>query len=303
MDLEIRHLRYFLAVADELSFTRAAQRLNIAQPALSSQIARLERRLGTPLFERTTRRVTLTAAGRELRERARQADLIMRGIEETFTVEAPATLRVGLEMATLGAHLTEVLGDGSRLVRTQVAPGEDSMARLRAGQLDLIQYADFAAAPLTAERPLRSRVVLTEPSEVVLAADHPLHAATQVRLAQLSRERWVTRLPGTRMYSFVVDACRAAGFEPVLVHQADDSHAIVEAVLGGAVTFGSPLNIATDGLVQRPLPDGPNRDITLAWHPGTVPDQVATRAVAATHEWYVESARLRNPAYARERFG
>ncbi|MET7950788.1 LysR family transcriptional regulator [Micromonospora sp. NPDC005324] len=303
MDLEIRHLRYFLAVADELSFTRAAQRLNIAQPALSSQIARLERRLGTPLFERTTRRVTLTAAGLDLRERAREADLVMRAIEETFTIDVPATLRMGLEMATLGSHLAAALGDGLRPVRTQVASGEETLARLRDGRLDLIQYADVAAAPLSAGPPLRSRVLLTEPSEVVLAADHPLHGATQVWLGQLSQERWVTRLPGSRLYSFVVDACRAAGFEPVLIHHADDSHAITEAILGGAVTFGSPLNIATDGLVQRPMPDGPTRDITLAWNPDTVQNQVMTRAVAASQEWYVRSAWARNPSYARERFG
>src|SRR5215468_1383148 len=98
MDLEVRHLRCFLVLAEELNFTRAASRLGVPQPALSTQIRRIERHLGTPLFDRTTRSVVLTEAGRRMLPLARSVDLAMHALEEGMT--APGTsrrLRFGTE--------------------------------------------------------------------------------------------------------------------------------------------------------------------------------------------------------------
>src|ERR1700761_6842991 len=112
-DIELRHLRYFVAVAEELHFGRAAARLHVAQPPLSQQIRQMEERLGHPLFERTSRAVRLTAAGEVFLERARRTlRTLQDDIEEARSVGRgeEGLLRVGFIGSAMYTHLPQVLG-------------------------------------------------------------------------------------------------------------------------------------------------------------------------------------------------
>src|SRR5262249_2899791 len=140
MDLEVRHLRCFLVLAEELNFTRAATRLGVPQPALSTQIRRIERHLGTPLFERTTRSVVLTDAGRRLLPRARAADQAMHALEDTMSQQgAEHRLRYAVEEYPIGRQLTaveEAFPGLSFQIRTMEPPA--SFEALTAGGVDLV---------------------------------------------------------------------------------------------------------------------------------------------------------------------
>lgn len=184
-DLEIRLLRHFVAVADEQHFSRAASRLFIAQQALSRDVRRLEDQLGTRLFDRSTRRVTLTADGARVLDRVRpflaaHDDLVreLRGPRERVVVDVvgegttPARVLAGARRGEDGFEF--YAGFTGCLVET--------MDRLRAGTLDV---AFGNVAEVTVPSGLRHRPVWNEPIALLLPAGHPLAGAAAVPLADL----------------------------------------------------------------------------------------------------------------------
>jgi DNA-binding transcriptional LysR family regulator len=187
-DLDIRSLRAFVAVAEELHFTRAAARLFLAQQALSREIRRLERHLGTPLFVRTTRRVTLTAEGERLLPRARS--LIELHDQVVSEIGAPAR-PVLVDLMSAG-RLT-----GSRILEAARTAARDLEFRRRHGggigtSIRLLQAAEldvaFGRADWRGQRPtpaLERRVIRFEPLAVLLPRDHPLTARRAVRVRDL----------------------------------------------------------------------------------------------------------------------
>ncbi len=188
--LETRELAYFLAVADELHFGRAATRLGIAQPALSRTIRQLERRLGVTLFERTSRAVVLTEAGRVLTREARVA-------LDAVSAAALRTQRAGTREPCLvlamkaggdGGLLPAILAGYERepdVLPVEVVFDVDSARMLREGRAD----AALLYAPPDELRGLDTETLLTEAPVAVLPTSHPLAHRTSLRMSDLAGER------------------------------------------------------------------------------------------------------------------
>jgi DNA-binding transcriptional LysR family regulator len=190
VDLDTRLLRAFVAVAEELSFTRAAERLHLAQQALSAQVRQLESRLGVTLFERTTRRVALTAAGEALLGDARAA---LAAVEHgVAAAQRAGSAGAALTVALFPLASTELTGTILRRFAEQHpeislsvghSPMAEALAGLRAGPADVA----FVRPPVEA-RGLSMVTVLTEPRVAALPADHRLAQGRSVDPAALARE-------------------------------------------------------------------------------------------------------------------
>lgn len=273
--MELRHLRYFVAVAEERHFGRAAARLHIAQPPLSQQIKRLEAELGETLLYRTTRSVELAPAGEVLLERARDilaavdsavddARRAARGeygrLAIGFTGSATYALLPALA-AALREALPGVMVDlrGELLTPAQVA-------RLLDGTLDL-----GLLRPPVRERDLCTEVLLSEPLVAVLPDAHPLAGAESVPLELLSGEAFVTYPSHFRsvLHDAVEDACAAHGFRPRAAHEVAETATLVSFVaagLGVSLVPASVANMTVEGAVYRPLADDATRvELAAAW--------------------------------------
>ncbi|GHB47568.1 LysR family transcriptional regulator [Streptomyces viridiviolaceus] len=275
--MELRHLSGFVAVAEELHFGRAAERLHIAQSPLSQQIRLLERDLGVKLFDRTTRSVRLTAAGQALLEPARhllaEASAVRRTVQAAHHGEV-GRVTVGFAGASSYSALpllTRAVGSelpGIELVlEGQMYTGE-AMGRITDGTLDV----GFVALPV--RRGVLARVVRMERLLVALPDSHPLAQRDRVGFADLARERFVT-FPvarGSAVREAMVQACHEAGFAPRIVQEAPDSYnllALVGAGMGIAVVVQSARNIHLEHVVFRDLAgEVPVLPIALAWRSG-----------------------------------
>jgi DNA-binding transcriptional LysR family regulator len=238
VDLELRHLRYFVAVAEELHFGRAAQRLHIAQPPLSQQIRRLEEMLGHALFLRTSREVRLTAAGEELLERARHT---LRKIE----TDVAAAQRIGRGEA--GALTVGFIGSGM----LTALPKMLGRYRRQYPKVDL-QLREFHTASLVeallngtvdvgfmrdagAVEGLHVETLLTEPFVVVLPRRHPLAREKTVAVKSLQHEPFVlfSRAYGSVAWKKTIAVCEAQGFMPRVVQEAPQWLTIMRLVGAG----------------------------------------------------------------------
>lgn len=195
-DVDVRELRYFVAVAEELNFTRAAARLGLAQPPLSAAIGKLERKLGVTLLERTSRRVTLTPAGAVLLEQGRLAiEGVEAAIERTRRKGARADrLTVAVKPGVGTELLRKIILACARdprmpEVRLLFGHPEGPSAAVRGGAADVaILRSPFG------QRGLDTELLLVEPRVAVLPADHPLAGRRELRRADLACEpmpRWV----------------------------------------------------------------------------------------------------------------
>jgi DNA-binding transcriptional LysR family regulator len=276
-DLEVRQLRYFIAVAEELHFGRAAVRLGMAQPPLSRAIRDLERQLGVALFERTTRQVRLTAAGEVLLRDARTAlEAVTAAACRTREAGRPSPrLRVALKADVDGGMLPQILdaycADDAALPAELVlgAIGEQPQA-LREGRADV----GLLLCPFD-DHGLDTEPLLTEPLLAALAAADPLAARTQLRLADLAGRR----LPGGSPASLG----RPAGprkSPPGAPRPASNLAEIFSLVETGSVVFFAPASVARryprPGIAYRPVSDLPDSTLALAW-----PQEARSPAVAA----------------------
>ncbi|MCC3770191.1 LysR family transcriptional regulator [Streptomyces sp. UNOC14_S4] len=217
--MEIRQVRYFVVVAEELHFGRAAERLHIVQSAVSQQVRRLERELGVELFDRSPRHVRLTGAGARFLPAAREllvAEERARAAVAGFAGRAARALRLGTS-AGLGAHLDRLLDVFAATapdvpVELVSAPARQRTEMVASGDLD----AAFVRGGMTAPG-LRVVPVWRDPLVAVLPSAHPLADAPDVALADLAA--LPLRLPPRRdipaLVDLVVTACHDAGFEPV----------------------------------------------------------------------------------------
>ncbi|MFI5490495.1 LysR family transcriptional regulator [Micromonospora echinaurantiaca] len=276
--MEFRHLQYFVAVAEELHFRRAAERLHIVQPALSQQIARLEEELGVRLLQRTKRHVELTAAGRVLLVEAR-AMLEHRDAATAAVRRAAAGSTGRLAVGFVGPAAYSVLPGVVRAFRGQYPDVDlslhehttaEQLEMLAARQLDV----GFLRLPSAAEG-LELEQVLSEPICVVLPAGHPLDnrpKGAPLEVTELRGEGFVV-VPRSRealVFDRIVALCHGAGFSPRVVQEAQQVHAIIGLVAAGmgiALVPDSMRALRRPGVVYRPLPPSSSTAVEtgLAW--------------------------------------
>ena len=238
--MEFHQLRYFTAAAEDMSISRAAEKLHVTQPALSRQIAALEAELGIPLFDRVKKRIVLTDAGRFFLPKARQiicdAETSMQQVREQFG-DAPRTLRLGF----LSIFLDDLVAPALREFRQRHPKARLSLFELPPrAQLDRLRTHELDAAILgnieDADRELFAvRRLSRNKMAAVLPEDHPLAAKKALKLAALGRDSFISLsdsvFPGRR--EFLRGICGAAGFEPQIVSEVDSLSLMLAAVASG----------------------------------------------------------------------
>jgi DNA-binding transcriptional LysR family regulator len=260
--VELRQLQYFLAVAERLSITEAARDLQMAQPALSQAITKMERRLGTVLFDRSRRRLRLTAAGATLVPEARLLVGRARVLASTLGRDGGQRvyLRIGCIASAVSGVLPHVL---PRFVAAQrhVVPVVQEMgqraqlAALRDGMIDV-----GICRMLTGDDGVELHRLADEPLCCLLPAGHPLAAADAVRLADLAGEDVVSfpRELAPVAHDTIVSACVRAGFSPRITQEAANDQTLLGIVACGlavALVPRSTTRLQVDGVVHRPLTD------------------------------------------------
>ncbi|MBS6031655.1 MAG: LysR family transcriptional regulator [Pantoea sp.] len=239
MNIELRHLRYFIAVAEELHFGRAALRLNISQPPLSQQIIQLETETGARLFNRTNRSVQLTAAGQQLLQDART---ILLQVEQAADRAArlhrgeEGELRIGF---TSSAPFTAVVSDALYQFRQrwpqvhiqmQEINTRQQLAPLHDGRLDL---GVMRNTPLPAD--LRHQLLLSEPLYAVVHWAHPLATADRISVSALAAEPFVFFDPqvGTALYSDILALLHRYQIKPYITQEVGEAMTILGLVATG----------------------------------------------------------------------
>ena len=308
--MELRHLRYFVAVAEELHFGRAARRLNIAQPPLSRQIRDLEREIGAPLFERHARGVELTAAGHAFLPEARltlaQAERGVRTAQRAARGET-GRLRVGfVEAATWSGILPDVLGFfRMHLPNIGLSLFEmDAREQVDAFRDERIDVGILHGAPADASRTLQVEPLYEDPMVAALPATHRLAGRARLALADLEADPFVlvSRLGSPELYDALIARCRAAGFSPRVVQEAAGWHTIaglVAAGVGVAFIPRSLAQLARPGIAWHPVRDlGVDLAMSVAWRRGR---QSPVRERFVTSLRVVAQARPRQDAKAEGR--
>ena len=257
--MELHQLRYVLAVAEAGSITRAAEALHLAQPSLSTQIRKLERELGTPLFERLGRRVRLTNAGEAFVEHARRAlgelDDARRGVEAVRGLRA-GRVRLGV-LPSVGARLLPAVlarfarrhPDVEIALREQNVSG-DFEALVHGGTLD----AAVIRMPHHREG-LHAAILVDESMLALLPPGHALADRESLALAELASEPFVGMTPGSGLRDLLDATCTAAGFTPRVIietTQLGTVHGMVAAGVGVSVL---PRLCLSSEVVARPLTD------------------------------------------------
>ncbi|BCJ54148.1 LysR family transcriptional regulator [Actinoplanes sp. NBRC 14428] len=291
-DLEVRQLRYFVAVAEELHFGRAAERLGMAQPPLSRAIREMERHLGVQLFVRTTRRVALTPAGEVLLRDARTAlDAVTAAARRARNAGRTAPgLRVALKADYDAGMLPEIIetcrrDEASLPVEVLLGSRGDQIPALRDGRADVAMLPE----PFD-DRGLDTEVLLTEPRRVALAAADPLAARSALRLADLAG--WT--LPG----GSPADRGPAPEREPPADAPRYDLAQLFNLVELGRLVWFLPASLARrhprPGIAYRKVEDLGPSTLLLAW-----PQDARSPAVAAFVRAALEVA-ARNPVLTEE---
>jgi LysR family transcriptional activator of glutamate synthase operon len=272
--MDLRQLRYLVALAEERNFTRAAAREHIAQPALSQQIRKLEDEVGIALVERSTRRMSITAAGELLVDRARrmlaeleaaQAELqALRGLRGGHVTLGAMHTMGPIDVSLILAIFHERYPEVELTVREMSS--EELAEMLRVDELDL---AFLSVTERIESHGLGLHQLISEELVVVVPADHSLAGRTEIRMAELRDEQFIAYREGARLRELLSAAGEQAGFEPAVMLESNESQRIRRlvgrrmgvAILPRSDAEGHETEVAVARLVEPML----HRDITLAW--------------------------------------
>jgi DNA-binding transcriptional LysR family regulator len=287
--MELRGLRYFLAVAQELHFGRAAARLNISQPPLTEHIKKLEAELGALLFERTKRSVKLTPAGVALQHEAHRVLGDIEGLRRVVRVAQSGEtglLRAGFMSSAPFARARELYAclardlPGVSVIWHGLTTSEQIRA-LRSGQIDVgLLHLPADTSGLQVQPIVRDRLVLA------VHASHPMAGRRSAPLAALRDDGFILppRESAPGLHDLIVATCARAGFSPMIPHRARDMLAMISLV-----SIGSGVSIVPRWLTAAGFPDthflaiaggAPTVELALAWNPAN-DSPVLARALAA----------------------
>ncbi len=270
--MELRHLRYFVAVAEEGHFGRAAQRLHLAQPTLSRQIQDFERELGFALIDRSRRQIELTDAGTVMLDHARRLfESVDLAVREAHRASLGHTGRIAVAYPSSLAYsgLPNLLRCyRSRFpdieVQLRELPPQEQLEWLREGRLDV----GFLRAPFD-DPAIDSELFLREALMIALPSDHPLATRRSVALEQLAHEPFVlcprTHAPG--YLDLLMRLCLDAGFHPHVTQEAPlrDILSMVAAGFGVSIVPASLRNSHRAGLALLPIVGRPHTELHVAW--------------------------------------
>jgi len=279
MRIGLRHIRYLIAVAEELHFRRAAERLGIAQPALSRAIQHLESELGVVLFTRTNRSVQITPAGETFLAGSREViNSIETTIEKTQLAQQGkrGLLRIGYTDVAIAGNLPALLKKfQDEQPNIILQPHHDvtvsQLQKLDAGALDV----GFVTGPINRSGN-KQCLVSSERFVCVFYENHPLATRKMIRLEELAHEDFVhgTSKDWEQFYSYLLPMCRRSGFAPRIVQEAFNTSGIlglVSAGMGITILTDSVRNSISPGLVVVPIEDVSEELQTVAfWKSGSV---------------------------------
>lgn len=275
--MELRHLRYFVAVAEELHFGRAAERVHISQPPLSQQIRQLEEEIGVELFHRTKRRVLLTHAGKIFLDEARQIlDMSGRAVHSAQRAERGEIGR--LVMGLVSSATYSLAPSVLRSFRERFPDVELILGELTTDQqLEALQKGRISIGFL--RRPVRNNAlhietILREPFMVALPADHAAAAYSHLSLQMLATEPFImfSREESATFYDETMNLCNQAGFSPKVAQEAVQIPTVLGLVsvgVGIAIVPASARNLQMTGVTYRALTGvTQTTELAMAWRRG-----------------------------------
>jgi DNA-binding transcriptional LysR family regulator len=273
--IELRHLKYFIAVAEELNFGRAAQRLYITQPSLSHQIVSLEGELGFALFVRDKRQIQLTEAGQIFLTEAQQIlARFDRGMNVARRIGSGelGQLRIGFQ----GSSVYDIIPLSIRAFREQFPQVELIINSIPTSeQIELIQNGSlnlgFVVPPI-GNTNLYLETILAEPLVLVLPENHPLAKNGEIPLAAIADAPLIlaSRDRGCGLHEQILQFYEREGLHPNVVHAAREMQVMlgfVAAGIGISLLPASVKNLQRRGIVYRTLtPNAPMAELAIAWH-------------------------------------
>lgn len=296
MRLELRHLRTLCAIADAGSLGKAAAALGYSQPAMSTQLRRLEETLGGALFVRSSNGVEPTELGLGVLDQARdilaRVDVLVRRPAKPSPAQG-RQLRLGATITPvlpgLVARIRKAHPELKVIVRSEYAIGA-LLELLEAGRIDAALVLDYPGREMRDSATVASRAFTFEPAFIALPAEHPLAQRVEVPLAELAGEAWfVTPDDGAGWPGVFYDACGRAGFRPIQTHEFLDEKNLQNLIVAGmGVTVCQPTMKPIYGMVVRPLRGSPIRLRQLvAWRR----DGPAEPLAPALHRFAAETYR------------
>lgn len=302
--IELRHLRHFVAVAETCHFGRAAEQVHIAQPALSQSIRQLESQLGTPLFVRTTRSVSLTPSGDFLLDEARRAldivDQSVRGVQQI------ADGQLGLlRVAFTGTAAFSTLPRMARIIRENhpdvaldihadlLTPAQVEGITTR--QLDL-----GVLRPSVVRDDIATRTIAVERLVLALPVEHRLVDEPVIIMSDLRTENMIRYADSHSAVNEAVDAsCREAGFEPLSHHSGPGTSVVLGLVAGGlgvSLVPESVRSVELAGVVFREVADAGSTTLSLAWNAEHATDLVhQIIRTLESHHFFNRRSSIRRP--------
>jgi len=277
--MELRHLQYFIAVAEELNFSRAAERLHMAQPPLSQQIRQLEEELGFQLFHRTKRQVQLTAAGQVF---FREAKAILGQVEQAIQTGQQASrgetgrLVIGFVSSATYNILPSILQAFRQAIpavtlELRELTTNQQLQLLASGQIDV-----GLVRPSVEQPNLHSEILFEESLMAALPLAHPARKRGKISIKSLIDEPFIlfprSLAPG--LYDPIISFCQQAGFSPQVVQEAIQMQTIVSLVaaeMGVSIVPMSLQHLQRSGVIYKPFQEkSPLVAIALLWrHPLT----------------------------------